>query len=271
VVSGSTFNAGTYDLSETGGPTGYSASAWSCVKNDGAPVEDSSIALAVGDSATCTITNDDNAPTLKLRKTVTNDNAGTAVATDWTLRANKSGTDTTTYELSGTTPVDSGATFSIGSYDLSETGGPDGYSASAWSCVKNGGAPVSGSSVTLGLGDTATCTITNDDDINLPEIASSMSWILHDSMALTGFLSGGGTSSATFNLYKDDGTMTSCESATLIHTETVLVDDNDGTASTSTGELVTEAGTYRWVVTFSGNTYNASLSTDCGDEVTILP
>jgi hypothetical protein len=29
--------------------------------------------------------------------------------------------------------------------------------------VKNGGAPVTGGSITLGLGDTATCTITNDD------------------------------------------------------------------------------------------------------------
>ena len=37
--------------------------------------------------ATCTITNDDQPATLTLVKTVTNDNGGTAVPTDWTLTA----------------------------------------------------------------------------------------------------------------------------------------------------------------------------------------
>ena len=38
-------------------------------------------------TATCTITNDDNAPTLTLVKVVVNDNGGTAVETDSTLTA----------------------------------------------------------------------------------------------------------------------------------------------------------------------------------------
>ncbi len=157
VDSGATFSPGTYTLSESGGPAGYTASAWSCVKNAGTPVIGSSITMELGDEATCTINNDDIAPVLHLRKTVTNDNGGTALATDWTLSA------AGPTPLSGTTPVDSGASFTTGTYTLSESGGPVGYTASGWSCVKNAGTPVIVSTITMGLGDEATCTIINDD------------------------------------------------------------------------------------------------------------
>jgi hypothetical protein len=43
--------------------------------------------LGVGDTATCTINNNDIAPQLTLVKTVTNDNGGTADASAWTLNA----------------------------------------------------------------------------------------------------------------------------------------------------------------------------------------
>src|SRR5205814_4645380 len=107
----------------------------------------------LGQSATCTITNNDNAPALHLRKVVTNDNGGTAVATDWTLTA------TGPTGISGTTPVDSGSTFSAGTYALSESG-PTGYTASSWVCV---GGTQSTNHISLTIGQSATCTITNDD------------------------------------------------------------------------------------------------------------
>ncbi len=157
VDSGTTFSPGTYTLSESGGPAGYTGSAWSCVKNGSAPVIGSSITMELGDEATCTINNNDIAPVLHLRKTVTNDNGGTALTTDWTLSA------AGPTPLSGATPVDSSATFSAGTYTLSESGGPAGYTGSAWSCVKNGSAPVIVSTISMGLGDEATCTIINDD------------------------------------------------------------------------------------------------------------
>ena len=50
-------------------------------------VSGNSIVMAQGDIATCTINNNDNAAHLKLVKTVTNDNGGSAVATAWTLTA----------------------------------------------------------------------------------------------------------------------------------------------------------------------------------------
>ena len=38
VVTNAAVSAGSYTLSESGGPSGYTASAYSCVKNNGAPV-----------------------------------------------------------------------------------------------------------------------------------------------------------------------------------------------------------------------------------------
>src|SRR6185503_4733537 len=108
-------------------------------------------ALALGQSANCTITNDDQPAHLTLTKVVVNNNGGAAVAADFTLSA------------AGPTPI-AGAggvsqDVSAGSYALSETTKP-GYTASAWSCT---GGTQTGSTVALALGQSATCTITNDD------------------------------------------------------------------------------------------------------------
>ncbi|WP_213602061.1 prealbumin-like fold domain-containing protein [Pseudoxanthomonas japonensis] len=113
---------------------------------------------AAGDDLTCTFSNA-RRPRLTLIKTVTNDDGGTQPATAWTLSA------------SGPTPI-SGTTGSAavtnaavnpGTYTLSESALPAGYSAAPYSCAINGGAPVSGNSVTLATGDSAVCRIHNDD------------------------------------------------------------------------------------------------------------
>jgi len=152
VVSGAKFKAGTYALSESTGPSGYAASAWSCVKNNGQPVTGSSITLDLADTATCTITNDDVTAHLKLVKVVTKDNGGTAVPANWMLRAN----GPTPFQGAGTVETNVDA----GTYTLSEFGGPTGYIASNWVC-DNG--TLNGSDLTLALNQSATCTITNDD------------------------------------------------------------------------------------------------------------
>jgi len=56
VSSGANFEAGSYDLSESGGPAGYAASDWVCT---GGTQNARTITLAQGEAATCTITNDD--------------------------------------------------------------------------------------------------------------------------------------------------------------------------------------------------------------------
>jgi hypothetical protein len=152
VSSGPSFDAGTYTLSEDG-PAGYASTGWTCTGGTQDGVE---VTVGLGQSATCEITNDDIAPSLTLIKHVTNDNGGTAVATDWTLKANGGPTP-----ISGAGGVSSGATFKAGTYTLSETTGPAGYSAGAWSCSGTGSQ--SGSSITLDIGQSATCEITNDD------------------------------------------------------------------------------------------------------------
>jgi hypothetical protein len=156
--------AGTgYALSETGGPSNYTAGSWSC---DGGSLVASTITLGLGDDVTCTITNDDDAPALTLKKTVVNDNGGTAKANAWTLNAgsliNEAGActdDGSVCSMALTTKTT--ATAGTG-YALSETGGPSDYTASSWSC--DGGSLV-GSTITLALGDDVTCTITNDDPV----------------------------------------------------------------------------------------------------------
>jgi hypothetical protein len=98
---------------------------------------------------------------LHLRKTITNDNGGTALNTAWTLTATGAGGSPT--NLSGNTPVNSSAVFNADTYALAESGGPSGYTAGTYSCVKNGGVPVISNSITLATGDDATCTINNND------------------------------------------------------------------------------------------------------------
>lgn len=158
-VTNAAVNAGAYTLSESGGPSGYTAGTYSCVVNGGAPVVSNSITLAAGDNATCTINNNDNAPSLTLNKVVSNTHGGTATASQWTLTAIGTGGSPT--NLSGTTPVNSGSNFKADTYTLAESGGLSGYTASVWSCTN--GVTVTAGQITLGLGQSTVCTITNSD------------------------------------------------------------------------------------------------------------
>lgn len=98
---------------------------------------------------------------LTLVKKVINDDLGDAEADDWTLVAD--GPDANDFSgVTGSTEV-TNVTVVPGTYNLSEENGPIGYDASPWSCVKNGAGEVLGNSITLAEGDTAVCTITNDD------------------------------------------------------------------------------------------------------------
>ncbi len=151
-VTSQTVSAGSYSLSESGGPAGYTASAWSCT---GGTLTGSSVSVVNGANVTCTITNTAVQPTLTLVKVVDNGDTGaTTAATAWTLTAAGPGT------ISGTTgdPEITTAEVPIGTFDLSETG-PAGYTASDWVCTGADGSTAT--SVTLGLADAATCTITN--------------------------------------------------------------------------------------------------------------
>ena len=124
-----------------------------------------------GDDLTCTFSNA-RKPQLTLIKTVTNDNGGTQPATAWTLSA------TGPTSISGATgsAAVTQASVSPGTYTLSESTLPAGYSATPYSCAINGGVPASGNGITLAMGDTAVCTIHNDDsnetDISIAKAAT---------------------------------------------------------------------------------------------------
>ncbi|MDO9302490.1 MAG: hypothetical protein Q7T89_13980, partial [Anaerolineales bacterium] len=144
-----TVSPGTYTVVETT-VAGYTTTYSNC----------SGVVIPPGGSATCTITNNDNASTLKLVKTVTKDDGGTAVADDWTLYAAATDlgfTDRNFDNLGGSGIFET--VYANHGYDLSESV-VTGYTAGSWSC--DGGTLV-GSTITLALGDDVTCTINNDD------------------------------------------------------------------------------------------------------------
>jgi large repetitive protein len=149
-VTGAVIQVGTYQLSETG-PTGYKVSTWACT--GAASSSAASVTIAVGNHATCTITNTAIDPRLTLVKQVVNTYGGTAIATEWTLTA---AGPITIDGATGTTPV-TNAVVPAGAYRLTESG-PSGYTASSWTCT---GATLDGSTVEIVSGTVAVCTIVN--------------------------------------------------------------------------------------------------------------
>ena len=143
--------AGRYTLAESG-PSGYTASAWSCV---GATYVEDVLTLAPGGSAVCTITNNDKPARLTLVKKVINDNGGTKRPTAWTLSAQG---PTRIRGVTGSKAV-TNAVVRAGLYRLAESG-PAGYAASAWRCL---GAPVVHGVALVIPGASVVCTITNND------------------------------------------------------------------------------------------------------------
>lgn len=114
-----------------------------------------------GDDVKCGYLNKVSDTSLTLVKKVDNkDAAGTAKATDWTLKAigDKAAGDKTISGKTGTTDI-TDAKVKAGEYALSELDGPEGYEASAWDCgPKN---TVTADKVTIKAGETVTCAITN--------------------------------------------------------------------------------------------------------------
>jgi uncharacterized repeat protein (TIGR01451 family) len=149
VVSGSSFKADTYTLSETGGPSGYSASAWSCT--NGVTVSgQSQITLANGQNTVCSITNSDIAPQLTVNKYVNNPYGTPALATSFPLFVDQ-------------TSVTNGQTnqFNAGGHQVSETQ-QNGYTLTNGTCNKAGSIFANAMiSLTLDPGDNVSCTLTN--------------------------------------------------------------------------------------------------------------
>jgi uncharacterized cupredoxin-like copper-binding protein len=220
--------AATYTLSESGGPSGYSASAWSCSGfTNGGSQNGDDVTVNAGENVTCEITNDDQPGKLTVIKHVINDNGGTAVAADFTL--DSGGTNDSPDDFAGAEAPGTEVTLDAGSYNVTESG-PSGYTASY-------SADCSG---TIGVGESKTCTVTNDDQ---PGKLTVIKHVINDN--------GGTAVAADFTL--DSGGANDSP-------------DNFAGAESPGTEVTLDAGAYN--VTESGPSgYTASYSADCSGSI----
>jgi uncharacterized repeat protein (TIGR01451 family) len=140
-----TLAGGSYVVTETGGPSGYTASYSGDCNSSG------EVAVINGQNKICTITNDDQVAQLTVIKHVVNDNGGTAASSDFAMTVTGSNVSQTSFagqESPGVT-----VTLDAGSYSVNESVTLAGY-------AKSLGANCSG---TITNGESKTCTITNDD------------------------------------------------------------------------------------------------------------
>ena len=135
-----TVTPGSYNVTETG-PSGYSATlSAGCAGT-----------IEAGQTKTCTVTNDDQPAHLIVIKHVVNDDKGSAVASDFTMKINgvtaQGGNSFPGEESPGTNKI-----VTPGSYSVTETG-PSKY-------VTTFSAGCTGS---ISIGQAKTCTVTNND------------------------------------------------------------------------------------------------------------
>jgi len=244
-----------YTLSESS-VSGYDFVSWSC--DGGTFVAPNKVTLGLSQQVTCTVTNDDRPPSLRLVKSVTNNNGGTATSSAWQLTA--TGT-------AGFTDAGNSVTFHTVmagvQYALSESS-VSGYDFVSWSC--DGGTFVAPNKVTLGLDQQVTCTVTNDDRKATPGVATVERAVLHDAATVSGIRTGapGPAATVTFRLFSD----AAC--ANQVGSDETVGISGGGQATTVNGVLVTAPGTYYWRAFYSGDTFNASFATACGSEVTTV-
>ena len=156
-------NVGSYGLTESG-PSGYSqVGGWICT---GGVQTGSNIALDVGQSATCTVTNSSDPATLTLVKEVNNNNGGLAKAGDFQLTLN--GDDA----IQGDNNVVPNTEYTVSEDAVA------GYSFGGVVC-KDGDQTVP-HPVTLNEGQDVTCTVTNNDQ---PGVITVIKSFAHDTDA----------------------------------------------------------------------------------------
>src|SRR5205814_481633 len=154
------------------------------------------------------ITNDDKAPSLTLNKIVVNDNGGGRAESEWTLTADGGTAGTLSGPgAAGSTEIGRATCREARPDSLGESGSKD-YTASSWSCSKNGGTYASATSIRLELSRVVVRKITNDDkapSLTLNKIVvndngggrAESEWTLTADGGTAGTLSGPGAAGST--------------------------------------------------------------------------
>ena len=154
---------GDYALSEVG-PAGWTPSAWTCT--GGTVTTGGVVTVAKDANVTCQITNTAVMPEITLVKVVDQGaSGGSAAPTAWTLSA----APATANQTSGVTGTMGAAAVTnkavkVGQYNLSESGGPGGYTTTnVWTCTNSGTGTFTqtNTSVTVNPGNKISCSITN--------------------------------------------------------------------------------------------------------------
>lgn len=146
-----TLSAGTYTVSETGGPDNYTPSFKGNCDDGG------SVTLSAGAAQTCTITNTytggGGGSTTGSLTVIKNVVGGTATSSDFSIHVKSVEADVSGSPQLGSA---SGTLYSLagGSYTVSESGGPANYASSFSGCNADG-------NITVTNGQSVTCTITN--------------------------------------------------------------------------------------------------------------
>jgi Prealbumin-like fold domain len=151
-----TLSAGTYTVDETNGPSGYNLTFSDACSTTG------DVTLKLGDDVTCTLTNNDIAPKLTVIKHVVNNDGGSATASAWSIHVKSGSSEVAGSPKAGKEAPGDTYTLKGGTYTMSETGGSAGYFFAGFSgdCSSTG-------SITLQVGQSATCTLTNNDQPRL--------------------------------------------------------------------------------------------------------
>jgi|GEM_PF-5383497 len=167
ITSSSTLRAGFYRLAETGPVTGYEASDWSC---DGGSMDGNGVAIGLGKTVTCTITNNDKPAKLKIIKRTDGGDGTFSIKVKGVENEYLRTEEIVTTEGSGST--EGTISLDADTYDVIETE-QEGWTLTSVNCeytsedrylydVANLGTPVTnGRRIEMKNGDNITCTFNN--------------------------------------------------------------------------------------------------------------
>src|SRR4051794_2431728 len=227
-------------------------SSTSCSINGGAGSATSTVNLAAGDSAVCTITNT-RTPKLTVIKHVINNANGTKVAGDFNINvAGTSNPNPSSFQ--GAESPGTKVAVGVGSYNVTEPSHA-GYTVSL-------SADCTG---TLAAGDDKTCTVTNDDVNATPSLTTLLSAdsvtvgsSVQDSATLhNATANAGGT--VTYTVYTNNACSLGARDA---GTKTVT----NGSVLNSNSLAFDTAGDFYWQALYSGDTNNEAAKSVCTEE-----